>query len=474
MQYFGTALCSQNQTVVYNYAFVRSTVVSAENLDKEMLLKNVGSNKDRHGSLKESNWMKFEFEKEIFIQSIDLYFYENTCLDKCRLYYKIKLDDNTLIDTIRNNEQNIVLNAKSKFLTLTRLDVYPKGAAFITHIEINSPDKPNGNYLGLPKIDISKKTRIKITHDIKGFGERESIVQNKLWHTRSKFFKKTFSKRLKKHEIEQMNAIIDEQDEFRYCDNIEHYLTHDDGDDLVRKLYEDCKCDMRKEYFSRRMKPSAEMMNERVILRGDTIYYNSKKSLAILKNYLEKGDAVAGYAVTHLCLMQERDELPNIEKLRNDKNIYAQYQALKACLYFDKLETAKSIGDQIISSEMASLIKDSFSANGIYAFWVLESLFYFYPDYALDKFLALYKCYTGLYPEGLTMNSYWHDIEMQGTAGVNRILSFQGNDFAILNFIEHNLAKMPELKKSPAGKEFEEIIKKQESNKHDKIDGFSD
>lgn len=123
---------------------------------------------------------------------------------------------------------------------------------------------------------------------------------------------------------------------------------------------------------------------------------------------------------------------------------------------------------------MASLKKDSFSANGIYAFWVLESLFYFYPDYSLDKFLALYKCYTGLYPEGLTMNSYWRDIEMQGTAGVNRILSFQGNDFAILNFIEHNLAKMPKLKKSPAGKEFEGIIKKKESNKHDKIDGFSE
>ncbi|MBK9737080.1 MAG: hypothetical protein IPO92_19855 [Saprospiraceae bacterium] len=120
------AIFGQEQSS-FNYANLNSTSISAEFLDNEMILNTVDGNFDWRGSWRENNWYFFEFNQEIEINQIKLGFYDNTCLEDCKLEFQLITNDTIIelsIDTLKSIYK---LKICSDNLLIKRKDVYPSG-----------------------------------------------------------------------------------------------------------------------------------------------------------------------------------------------------------------------------------------------------------------------------------------------------------------------------------------------------------
>lgn len=444
---------------LYNYANLNTTSISAEFLDQQMILETVDENLDWDGSWRENNWYIFEFNQEIEISQLRIGFYENTCLDKCKLEFQLITNDTIIeiaIDSIiSNNELEITCDK----LIINRKDVYPRGPGHINEIEIISKTKPLKEKNGNPIILLNKNKRLEIKYLlIDGLEQKQIEILNKTWKARKKFYNNHIKYLLEPHEkrfFEQ--SIFYGNDEKWYCYKVDFYTNHLNNKNL-KELFDKCDCDIRELFFERKMNPTEKMNYEEFNFLGDTLSYRMDSTERVLIEYMDGGDAWAGHAVPHICLMGKYKYINKIDSLQFDSNVFTQVQAIKGLIYFNEYKRAQNIANNIFQKELKSIEIDSISIYGYYACGALRIMNEYYPNENLPRLLKLYKGYRNLYPEDMNNYDSWTSAYNYGNVIGKRIESFQGCDRSILGYVEDYLNRFPHLITNPTIMKFKEYI----------------
>lgn len=442
----------------FNYANLNSTSICAEYLDEAMILETVNNDDTWKGSSTENGWYYFDFNQDININSIELSLDENTCLKKCKLEFQL-ISKDTIIKIIVNElsfTQTIDLN--TDFLILKKIYTYPRGPGHINEIRILSSTNPLNLAEGTPKIKLDRETRLNIKYSIAGLSESEIIEVTKTWKARKKFHKRFIDKKTSLNEKNSFkNRVFYGNDGERYCRILDSYL--DRLNDLnLRKLFNKCQCDVRESFFERKMKPTKSMNERNFNFLGKEISYSADSTENVLVKYLEEGDAWAGHAIPHLCLMGKTKYIEKIDSLKNDANVFTQIQVIKGLLYFNETKKALEISIDIYEHEISSIVNDSISECGNYGWRALRTMNDYYPNITLPLLLDLYKKYRNLYPKEMKINDNWIDAYSYGNKYGKRIESFQGCDRSILNYIESYLNRLPPLSDNSTMKEFKEFL----------------
>ncbi|MBK9737079.1 MAG: hypothetical protein IPO92_19850 [Saprospiraceae bacterium] len=186
-------------------------------------------------------------------------------------------------------------------------------------------------------------------------------------------------------------------DENWYCYKMNFYTSHLSNNNLI-ELFDKCDCDIRELFFERKMKPTQKMKSKEFNFLRNLLSYNSDSTEMVLTKYLDGGDAWAGQAIPHICLMGRDKYINKIDSLQNDPNVFTQVQVIKGLIYFNKPEKGLEIAKKIFEKEIRSLAKDSISVYGYNAFEALQLMNEYYPNETLLLLLDLYKKYRTLYP----------------------------------------------------------------------------
>lgn len=449
--------------VLYNYANLNSTNISAEFLDSDMILETVDNNYGWEGSWSENNWYYFEFNQEIQIDQLELYFYNNTCLKDCKLEYQVITNDTVVEVIIDKLSSKHKLDIKSNYIIIKRKDVAPSGPGHINEIGIISKTKPLSQECGNPSIKINKTKRLKIKYSIEGLAQKEINEQYKIWRARKKFYNRYVKKQIEPYVKEFFETrIFYGNDDNWYCYKVNGFTNILSNKNLI-DLFDNCDCNIRELFFERKMKPTHKMKSKGFNFLGNEISYNSDSTEQILVKYLEGGNAWAGHAIPHICLMGKEKYINKIDSLQNDSNVFTQVQAIKGLIYFDKPKNALEIAKKIYEKEIQSLVNDTISMYGYYVCVALCIMNEYYPNETLPLMLDLYKKYRTLYPDDKSIYNHCTFAFDYGTISGRKIQSIQGCDQSILFYIEEYLNRFPHLSKNPVIKEFEENINEKQS-----------
>jgi len=396
------------QTDQSNYACLNSTIITAQYLDRTMISKTVDDRTIWKGGGCESDWCKFQFEKKINITSIALSFYHNACLDKCELEYELIFEDTIIELDISQLLVSASINQQSNFLIIKRKNLYPRGPAHINGIKIWSDTKPSSIKKGNPKINLKKAYRLRVKyHDILGLSKKETKQVYKIWKNRKRFYKKNIKKHLRPYERKFFDqTVFYANSEKWYCYKVNFYLNKLTNQQLI-ELFDDCQCEVREEFFARKMHPTEAMIDRPFKFLGRSIAYSADSTESILVNYLNGGRAWAGHAIPHLCLMQKREYLDKIYSLINDKNTFIQLNAIGGLWYFNEHQKAEVLSDSIYHRELRSLQKNNQSKYGISAFIVLRNTNTYAPDRTLPKLLTLFEEYNRVCPSSKEIQNFW-------------------------------------------------------------------
>lgn len=447
----------KGQVEFVDYAKLNSTEISAESIDEEFISEIYNGDIELQGSWHQNDWYSFNFHQNIQIDWVEIYYGERTKFNKYKSYYNLILSDTIISFIVDSVAFKLNVNCKTEYLILERIPKYPGKYGHISEFKILSQTIPKNSKSNSPKINISFRKRMSISHKLEGLSKEQSKLRNKLWRVRKKFYNKNVKKYIEKDKKEDFEYYFDKQDSIRYCYEIERILD-ELTDEKVITLFDDCYCELRDKFFQRRMKSTLKMMERPFIYDTILLSYTSDTIDQILIADLERGDARAGHAIRHLCLMSKVEYLDKIESLKYDKNVFTQYQVMLALLYFKEYEKAKEVAMLNLNQEKSLIKKDSVSENYIYSLLVLKSLMEFYPKLALKEANELYKLYRGLYPNEIKNELYWGVVFERGYDQkiVKRVASMQGVDKRILYFIIDFLNENPEFK---ILKEAKEMIK---------------
>jgi hypothetical protein len=449
----------QSQSNTYNYSDLNSTTISAEYLSKEMLLEVVSDGPTENGSWKQNYWHSFEFEKIININHIELTFDNNTCLDDCKLEFEIILSD-TIIDlVIKELYQTISINHSSNFLMLKRKFGSPSGPGHISEIRILSHDRPNDLRSGKPIINLNRKYRLNIKYLISGKSKQQIKEYKKLWKSRMKFYEQSIKQHINpieryKFEDVAFYGLNDNE----YCYMLNPYINKLTNIEVVQ-LFDNCHCEIRSTFFARKIEPTNFMMQKEFKFIGTNLIYKEDRTEKALVKYLENGNAWAGHAIPHLCLMGKSKYISKIDSLKNDQNIFTQVQVIKGLTYFGEHKKALDITMSIYNKEIKSLRIDSISIFGTYAWEALRIMNEYFPDKILPLILNLFQKYRSLYPVEMKLNKNIDEVIFYDQKYFSRIQSFQGSDVSILEYIKSYLYRFPHLIDNPMLRGFNSYIK---------------
>jgi len=456
--------------ITYNYAGLNSTTISSEYLDREMIQETVDENEGWLGSWRENDWYYFDFAQEIDLSSVEFAFYENTCFENCKLEFNLITRDSTIEIEISDTVSTHAVGLKTNYLIVERKEVSPRGPGHINEIRILSTTAPRNSSHGLPRIKLNKKFRLRIKNQLSQLTETEIKQEKKKWKKKKKFYKQKIRNKLSPSEQDFFtDRIFYGNDEKWHCYKIQNYIHQLDNESLT-ELYDDCGCDVRDDFFARRMMATEAMKQRTFHFLGNELSYLSDTTENVLLRYIEGGEAWAGHAVTHLCLMNKIEHLDKIEALRYDSNVYTQVQALNGLLYFGESKKALQIAKTIYERETISLSQDSISIYGYYAKAALTIMNNYYPNETLPLLLNLYKRYRHLYPKEMKLHEHWTNAYHYGSKYGKRVESFQGCDQSILVYIETYLRQHPHLINYPVLKEFKKSIDERAASAKEDLD----
>lgn len=456
--HFFVAFLNAQDEQSFNYASLNSTIISAEYLDEKMIKGIVDNNLDWNDSWRENDWYYFKFEQLIYIDTVELAFYDAVCFSDWKLAFELITKDTIIDITINRQLSSYKLNCQTDYLILKRKNIYARCNGHINEIKLLSNTVPKSMANGNPNIRIDKETRLSIKYSMQGLSKSEIKDESKLWKKRKKFIKHYLKNKLKQHEIDFfVNRIFYGNDENWFCYKVSFHL-----DNLSYKslavLFDDCKCDVREKFFESKMKPTQEMMKRDFVFRDEKISYYSKNAEGLLAKSLEVGDNYASEAIPHICLMGKDKYIDKIYALKDHEDDFTKVQAINGLLYFDKYKKALEIAQQIQTNEIASLKKDSISAYGYFAVNSLIIMNEYYPSKILSMMLELYKEYSKVYQrkkmssEGLPDGKYFKEIS-------NNMLEVHTyEDRLILNYIESYISKYPHLMENEILREFKKYI----------------
>jgi len=459
-QFLVFSLYGQDSKLI-NYANFNSTTISAEYLDQQMILETVDGNYSWDGSWQENNWYFFEFNQEIDISQVNFGLYNNTCLDNCNVVFQVITNDTIVELNVDSMVSMNTVSIKADKILINRKDVYPKGPAHINEIEILSYTEPYEKKIGKPKIRLGKKKRLDIKYSfIEGLNEDQINDKFKIWSARKNFYKKNIKGIL--GPSEQMffkDRIFYGHDEKWFCYKVRNLSSALSNENLV-ELFDYCGCEIRELFFERQMAPTNRMLHQKFDFLGNLISYNSDSSKLVLLGYLRGGNAWAGHAIPHICLLGMDEYIGEIDSLQNDSNTFTQIQAIRGLIFFNEYEKGLNIAKKIYRKEVESLTNDSVSIYGQYAVSALILVYEHYPDEILPKMIELYYKYRSLYPKEMDVYADWTSAYLYDNESGKRIESLQGCDQRLLDSILGYLERFPSALKNPNVQKFKDYIDK--------------
>lgn len=449
----------------FNYATLNSTIISAEYLDENMIKLMVDNDLGWNYSWRENDWYYFKFEQKIIINSIDLTFFQNTCLDNCKLVFELLTKDTTYEINVKHLTDSYEFNFETDYLILKIKNLLPNGARHINEFKIFSNTVPKKLEQGNPTIKIDKETRLSIKYSMQGLSKSEIKDESKLWKKRKKFFKRYLKNKLEHQDVNFFeNRIFYGNDEFWFCYKMNFHLDVLSNRDLAL-FYDKLKCDvrettfeLRETFFERKMKPTKTMMKNKFIFRNNEISYNSNEAEHLLAKSLEVSDNYASNAMLHICLMGKDKYMDKIYALKDHENDPTKVMAIQGLLYFGNHKKALEVAQKIHINEILSLKKDSISAHGYYAVNSLIIMSEYYPSKTLPMMLELLKEYIKLYPSEKSLFKDFPTEKNYRDHYNKSVQSFRGADDLILRYIESYLSKNPHLLENEILREFKKYI----------------
>lgn len=444
------------QINLYNYANDPNTEITAEFLNKEMIFETVDENVSWEGYGTENGWYNFNFHKAIYIDSMEIYLdnpdYRKGIM-RNDIAIAIRLKDTTLVIDLKNFANKFSIKKKSSDLLIIQKGTFHH----ISEIRILSTTIPINSYQlnkrSHPKVNLEEKRRTKISESIWGYSKEKSNAERKYWPKRIRFYNKHI---LNKNENYKRD--IYSKNGYSFCYSIINDVTHL-SDKQIKFVNDECGCDLHEVFFERKLL-ATEIMKSRPFRFMDKMYsYKSDTTEQALIKYIEGGNAWAGHAIPHICLMRKEKYLDKIDSLQNDPNIFTQVQVIKGLLYFNRPKKSLEIAKKIFKKELGSIANDSISLYGCYAWVALQIMNEYYPNEILPLILDLYKNYRALYPNEMKISDHWILAFNYGIDSYKRVESIQGCDESILIYIELYLKRYPHLSNNPILKEFQGYIK---------------
>ncbi|MEM1327675.1 MAG: hypothetical protein AAGI23_17060 [Bacteroidota bacterium] len=468
-QLMAIAVFGQDQ-VVYDYADLNYTTVSAEYLEEDQLLKETDKKSSWQQSLRGSSWYYFEFGQDILIDKIELVFSDNTCLTNCRIEYQFITNDTVIEATVNQLASTYKLGITTTDLIIHRKEVYPQGPKRLVDIAILSETKPLASQRLLSKKALTRRERVDIQYRIEGLTAYDIRQRKKVWQARRRFYRRHVKKRLADYEREEFESeIFFYEDEEDFCYEVESYVHVDHfSNRTIATLFDDCHCDVREIFFERRMSPTKKMTNRDFYFLDHKISYDSDTAEQVLVNYLEGGDAWAGHAIPHICLMNSRQHIPIIKSLTNGKNTFTRFCAIEGLLYFGEDESALKAGIEFCEEEIHDIKTLGRSNSSYYPTKTLIVLHQAYPEVILPLLLELYESYRSLYPPEMKIGESWIYLDPKTDLKIIRVIeSFQGADEKILRYIESYINDHPKASSYREIEKFKRYIDKKEAYEED-------